>query len=154
MDDNDRKLAKKIIFRKLNNVNVDHLSSSSLTTTAANNTRNPLEKLAAVCGRVFNSSTMKKPMTLDEEISSYIKAAQGVDNFQQFWTAHSKELPRLSLLVRQTNVIPVTSVASEALFSVASFLQRKQRASLSSRTLRYLLVLKNRHVLEKFQGDY
>ena len=90
-------------------------------------------------------------MTLDEEISNYIKAAKYADDFQQFWISHDQELPRLSSLVRQTNVIPATSISSEALFSVASFLQRKQRSSLSAKTLRYLLVLKNRHVLEKFE---
>ncbi|CAF3479145.1 unnamed protein product, partial [Rotaria sp. Silwood2] len=77
-------------------------------------------------------------MSLDEEISSYIKAelSPTTNNFQDFWTSYCTKLPRLSSLVRRVNVIPATFVTSEALFSVASFLQRKQRASLSSRTLR------------------
>ena len=162
MNDSDRKMAKKIIFRKLNNTSGTHMILSSLspiTTTTTTTTTpavttvklNPLEKLAFICGRTISSSTVKKPITLDEEISCYIKAAKSADNFQEFWISRHKQLPRLSNLVRRTNVIPATSVASEALFSVASFLHRKQRSSLSSKTLRYLLVLKNRRVLEKFE---
>jgi hypothetical protein len=162
MTDDDRKLAKKIIFKKLNNTSGRHMmlpsSSSSTTTTttpAATTVKlNPLEKLAFVCGRTISPLTVKKPMTLDEEISCYIKAAKSANNFQEFWTLHHTHLPRLSNLVRRTNVIPATSVTSEALFSVASFLQRKQRSSLSSKTLRYLLVLKNRRILEKFEESY
>ena len=76
------------------------------------------------------------------------------DNFQQFWVLHHHRLPRLAGLVRRPNVIPATSVTNEALFSVANFLHRKQRASFSPKTLRYLLVLKNRHVLDKFEDSY
>ncbi len=90
MNDNDRKMAKKIIFKKLNNTTGRHIMSSSLsatTTTAVATTvkLNPLEKLAFVCGRTVSPSTVKKPMTLDEEISCYIKAAKSANNFQQFW---------------------------------------------------------------------
>jgi len=163
MDDNDRKTAKKLIFRKLNGTNADGstLSSSSTTTTTSTTTKttknklNPLDKLAAVCGLTITSSTTsKKAMTLDEELCSYIKAAKSSDDFQEFWAAHHEQLPRLSKLVRRTNIIPATSISSEALFSVASYLNRKQRSSLSSKTLRYLLVLKNRRVLDKFKQNY
>ena len=92
-------------------------------------------------------------MTLDEEISAYVEAARSANNFQSFWISHEKSLPRLAQLVRRTHIIPATSVASEALFSVASFLNRKQRCALSSRTLRYLLVLKDRHLLDKLESN-
>ena len=163
MSDTDRKSAKKLIFKKLNKINTSHLTSSSsstssptvttATTTIAKPT--PLEKLAAMCGYTFSlSRTADKLMSLDEEISSYIKAAQSSNDFRQFWITHSKQLPRLSSLVRRVNVILATSITSEALFSVASFLHRKQRSSLSSKTLRYLLILKNRHVLEQFEQNF
>ena len=90
-------------------------------------------------------------MTLDEEISAYVEAAKSSTDFQSFWKQHSKSLPRLAHLVRRVNIIPATSVASESLFSIASFLNRKQRSSLSSRTLRYLLVLKDRHLIDKLE---
>lgn len=156
MNDADRKAAKKLIFKKLDKSNVSQVNSSSSARSSSTVTKasepSALEKLAILCGQKKSSSaTREKIMTLDEEISSYIKAAKSVTDFQEFWVTHGTELPRLSNLVRRVNVIPATSVASEALFSVAGFIQRKQRASLSSRTLRYLLVLKNRHVIEKFK---
>ena len=163
MSENDRKTAKKLIYKKLNNVSIDHLtvSSSSMssttsktttTTTAPSLILNPLNKLATICGHsMFLSVTTRKSLSLDEEISLYIKEAQSAVDFKSFWVAHTNELPRLSNLVRRVNVIPATSVASEAVFSVANFLQRKQRSSLSSKTLRYLVVLRNRQVLEKFE---
>jgi hypothetical protein len=166
MDEDDRKKAKKLIFKKLANTSVGHItssstsssSSSSSSTTVTTTTKvklNSLEKLAALCGHTVSSSTASnQAMTLDEELSTYIKAAKTADNFQSFWVVYGKKLPRLSSLVRRVNVIPATSVASEALFSIASFLHRKQRSSLSSRTLRYLLVLKNRHLIDKLEQNY
>ena len=116
---------------------------------------NPLEKLANLCGynstQTTTTTTSHKSFTLDEEISAYIDAAQSASDFPQFWTSHHQSLPRLSHLVRRVNIIPATSVASESLFSTASFLNRKQRSSLSSRSLRYLLVLKGRHIIDKLE---
>ncbi|CAF2982201.1 unnamed protein product [Rotaria sp. Silwood2] len=78
---------------------------------------------------------MKTVMTVDEEISRYIKlaSAKSADDFQQFWIENGKQLPRLANLVRRMNIIPATSISSEALFSIASFIHRKQRSSLSPR---------------------
>ena len=41
------------------------------------------------------------------------------------------------------NIIPATSVASESSFSIAGFIQRKQRSSMSSEMLKCPIVLKN-----------
>lgn len=49
---------------------------------------NSLEKLALVCGRKISSSTERKSMTLDEEISSYVKAVKSAKSFQEFWVLH------------------------------------------------------------------
>jgi hypothetical protein len=163
MNEDDRKSAKKIIFQRLNNTSVGRValpslsstsSTSSTATTATTHKLNALEKLAALCGRSNSASTANRQMSVDEEISSYIKAAQDATDFREFWISNEKRLPRLSSLVRRTNIIPCTSISSEALFSVANYLQRKQRASLSSKSLRYLLVLKNRHILEKLEQNY
>ncbi len=159
MDDADRKAAKKIIFTKLKNASFDRRavsSSSSLshsaptTTTVA--TLNPFQRLAVLCGH-SRSTTIQNEMSVDEEISGYINVTGSATSFSAFWCLYEKQFPRLAKLVRRINVIPATSVSSESLFSVASFLQRKQRASLSSTTLRYLLVLKNRHILEKLEQN-
>ena len=156
LDDNDRKSAKKIIFKKLNNSALRPTTMSPLpslqATTPPTTKMTPLQKLAAICGRQSaTSTTAASTITLDEEISMYVNATLSTNDFQQFWIEHGKQLPRLANLVRRVNIIPATSVSSEALFSVATFLQRKQRSSLSSQTLRYLLVLKNRHLIDKLE---
>ncbi|CAF4052930.1 unnamed protein product, partial [Rotaria magnacalcarata] len=134
ISDTDHKAAKKIIFKKLDKSNINHLTSSSsllipalpptttsssssiptlppttsstsssttTTTTALRASKlSPLEKLAAVCGHTISSTTVtEKFMTLDEEISGYIKAARSADDFQEFWTSYCTKLPRLSNLV-------------------------------------------------------
>ncbi|CAF3381313.1 unnamed protein product, partial [Rotaria sp. Silwood2] len=132
-------------------------SFSTQRTTANIIISNPLQKLAMICGQavlVATTTVSTRSMTLDEEISGYIEATQSDVNFQEFWVSHEKSFPRLSRLVRRINIIPATSVASEALFSTASFLNRKHRSALSSRTLRYLLILKNRHLLDKLEQKY
>lgn len=156
MSDTDRLAAKSLVSKKLEESSIScstvSQASTSLSTTNTFIKYTPLEKLATLCGRTITPSSVNdKVMSLDEEISSYIKSARSSNNFQEFWVAHDKQLPRLASLVRRVNVIPATSICSEALFSIGNFLQRKQRSSLSSKTLRYLLVLKNRHVLDKFE---
>ncbi|CAF5012681.1 unnamed protein product, partial [Rotaria magnacalcarata] len=154
--DDDRKTAKKLIFEKLKNATDANIILPPTSTQPMANKSNPLYQLAIICGRTvsFASSTAtKRPMTLDEELSKYIQAVQSATSFEEFWSSQEKSLPRLSRLVRRTNISPITSVASEALFSVANFLNRKQRSGLSSRTLRYLLVLKNRHLLDKLEQN-
>jgi hypothetical protein len=162
LTDDDRKSAKKLILRKLKNSAFNSVTSTSSsmqttrTTTKTTNESNPLYELAVLCGHTvsFPTSTVsRQSMTLDEELSAYIEAARSNKNFREFWMSHEKTLPRLAHLVKQTHIIPATSVASEALFSIASFINRKQRSSLSSRTLRYLLVLKDRHLLDKFDSN-
>ena len=160
LNDDDKKSAKKLIFKKLNNlpstISSSRVLSSSSTSTSkiATSKPNSLQYLAMICGHsvTFTTSAVsKQPITLDEELSLYVDAARSATDFQEFWITHEKSLPRLARLVRRTNIIPATSVASEALFSIASFLNRKQRSSLSSRTLRYLLVLKSRHNIDKLE---
>ena len=154
MNEDDRKSAKQLIFKKLHNSSVTHIMSPSSSTQSTPTSTDPLHRLAILCGETeafSTSATLKQPKTLDEELSAYIAAARPLDvkNFKEFWMSYEKALPRLAQLVKRTHIIPATSVASESLFSIASFLNRKQRSALSSRTLRYLLVLKDRHQLEK-----
>ena len=92
-----------------------------------------------------------RSLTVDEEVSCYIKAAQTGEGFQAFWNQYKNKLPRLAQLVRRFNVVPSTSVASEAAFSIAGYVHRKQRSSLSSTSIRYSMVLKDRHLLEKIK---
>jgi hypothetical protein len=49
----------------------------------------------------------------------------------------------LASAVRKYCIIPASSIAVESAFSEANFIQRKERSSLSSKNLRFTLVLKS-----------
>jgi hypothetical protein len=49
-------------------------------------------------------------------------------------------------IVRKYCIIPSSSVPSESAFSVANFIQRKERNSLSSKCIKYSMVLRDRIV--------
>lgn len=89
-----------------------------------------------------NQHSMPRPLSIKEELSMYMSTYKQSNDFESFWNQKQKLLPTLSLFVRRYNIIPATSVASESAFSVAGYVQRKQRASLSPTTLRYLMLLK------------
>lgn len=65
--------------------------------------------------------------TTQEELAFYIENVKSSPIFEYFWTTYENELPYLSTLVRSFNIRPATSVASESLFSIASYVHRKQR---------------------------
>ena len=69
-----------------------------------------------------------------------------------FWKANSGVLPRLSQLVRIFNVVPATSTYLEQMFSVAAAVKNIRRASLSSLSLRSLMMLKKKHELNKLRS--
>ncbi|CAF1290950.1 unnamed protein product [Didymodactylos carnosus] len=54
-----------------------------------------------------------------------------------------EEIALLTTIVRRYNIIAATSVASESAFSIAGYVQRKQRASLAPTTLRQLMILRD-----------
>ena len=82
-------------------------------------------------------------LTLKQECSVYISTSKSSQDFQSYWNEKKSVLPILSSFARRFNCMPATSVASESAFSVAGYIDRKQRASLSPTTLRYLMLLKS-----------
>jgi hypothetical protein len=65
-----------------------------------------------------------------------ISISKSLKDFQNYWNEKQSILPILSSYARRYNCIPTTSVTSELAFSVASYIERKQSASLSITTLR------------------
>ena len=57
-------------------------------------------------------------------------------------------MPLLSKLVRNYCITHASSVPSDSAFSMANYIQRKQRSSLSSKQLRYQMLLKDKLVVE------
>ena len=89
----------------------------------------------------FNATRQR---SIKEELAFYLDRVQACQSFQDFWSSYEFELSHLAALVRAYNIRPTASVASESLFSIAGYVQRKHRSSLVSNTLRYSMVLRDR----------
>ena len=72
--------------------------------------------------------------------NSFIKKES---NFENFWFNLHSEIPKLANLTKKYNAISASSVPSESAFSVANYIQRKQRSNLSPNSLKYSMVLKS-----------
>ena len=60
-------------------------------------------------------------------------------------------LSRLYEQMKKINLISETSVPSESIFSVAGYIQRKERCRLSSKMLRFLILTKQNSKIEKIK---
>ncbi|CAF3336675.1 unnamed protein product [Rotaria socialis] len=92
----------------------------------------------------INSDKTNDESSSDE---SPMDRVQGGQPFQEFWSSYEMKRPRLAALVRAYNIRSVSSVASESLFSIAGYVQRKRRSSLASNTLYYSMVLRDQDIL-------
>ncbi|CAF1514071.1 unnamed protein product [Didymodactylos carnosus] len=88
--------------------------------------------------------TDKKILFVREELANYVSRVKPDFKFETFWSENKHDLKCLASLVCRYNVIPATSVASESAFSIAGYIQRKQRASLLSSTLKYSMFLRDK----------
>ena len=62
--------------------------------------------------------------------------------FDDFWLRYEKKLPKLYEQAVKTNIILSTSVPAESAFSVAGYIQRKEKSSLSCKNLRFSFLTK------------
>ncbi len=69
-------------------------------------------------------------------------------NFDEFWKTHGKIIPKMHGSARKTNILCATSCAAESAFSVAGYIQRKNRSSLNSKALRYTMLCKEAEKLK------
>ena len=82
-------------------------------------------------------------MTIREEISKFnLLVKENNFEIEEFWKKNISIMPKLASLVKKYLIIPGSSVASESAFSIANFIQRKERSSLSSKNLRYSILLR------------
>jgi hypothetical protein len=110
------------------------------------------EKFAKICGiftTTSTSSNIQKTLTYDQELSHYIQAASTANSFNTFWIENGVKLPNLANIVRKICTIPATSVSSESAFSLSGYLFRKQRTSLSAKSIRQSMILKYQPLLDK-----
>ncbi|CAF3345533.1 unnamed protein product [Rotaria sp. Silwood2] len=102
----------------------------------------------------FSTSLSSQSLTIDSEIFTFINLVRENEEmeFQLFWKTHSSSLPRLSQMARIYNVVPATSTYLEQMFSVAGAVKNIRRASLSSLSLRSLMMLKKKNDLDKLRS--
>ena len=146
-------MAEELILNKpMSNESRQYSSPLSRADTTQQHSTDPIDLFLAECGLAMSRSTtgsMSSPRSrsMKEELGMYTGAADSGDSFERFWSEYQFNMPGLSSLVRAYNVRPATSVASESLFSVAGYVQRKQRSSLAPETLRYSLILRDQAIL-------
>ncbi|CAF1086166.1 unnamed protein product [Didymodactylos carnosus] len=88
------------------------------------------------------SSTQGAAVT--QEIPIYVGLSKADYDLSTFWLEHEQRLPILSYIAKKFLQIPMTTVPSESAFSVAAYITRKNRCSLSPTTIKYSLFLKDK----------
>lgn len=125
-------------------------SSSNFTRSIPKVVKKPflaIESFLSSCEAPLPSSSSTtsstKLYTIQQEIGYYISSIDKNTEFQEYWNKNQHHLPILSRMVKHFCIMPITSIASETAFSMAGYIQRKHRSSLSATTLRYSMLLKN-----------
>jgi len=159
MNDHDKKKAEELITKELKtraslNSSSISLSSSALPAASSPSMRpktkesnSVFDQLLLSCGISSPQSAPIKSFTIKQEISYYISSITKDVEFESYWCAKRRRLPQLQQLVQTYNIMPATSVASEFLFSIAGYVNHKQRSSLSSRTSKYSMLLRDQHIV-------
>ena len=157
MEKDVQRISDRLTTTHSTNETVCTFDSANLSSTNTN--LNNLDALFSLCGCTNESKTgsaqlQEKTLSIDEEIGLYISSIGTYQNikFSSFWSNHEKRLPIMSSVARRISIIPASSVPCESTFSVAGYLRRKERYSLSSQAMRYSLVLKDHHKLPLFEN--
>lgn len=160
LTEEEKRSAKKMIMEKLKSINFSptniNIATIGNSNTSSTSNHSILDQLAQLCGFTITpaaSQTVMRIPTCDEEVSLYVAKAKEGDDFRTFWNKHNDQLPRLSQLARRYCLIPASSVASEAAFSRAGYIQRKQRSSLSPKALQQSMLLQDRQLVERLESS-
>lgn len=156
-DDEFVKEVKRLIVLKCAQPDSSQSTPSSTAATTRTKTLNAIQTFFNKCEYVFSSEEMSSDRTttatIQQEIASYVSLVNKATEFQQFWRNHYRQLPRLASLVRRYCILPATSVACESAFSIAGFIQRKQRSSLAPSALRYLMLLRESDLIKNLAQE-
>ncbi|CAF0917002.1 unnamed protein product [Adineta steineri] len=149
----DKQKAKAILPTYMKKESQFIVESTTSTPSAINKSSQSLtEKLKMMVG-ISTTVRTTRPPSIDDEIVLFIQAIQAFSgSFSTFWLQYRGRFTRLYRVALRVNIIPATSVPSETIFSIAGFISRKQRSSLSSTSLRHLMVLKESHKLEQLRA--
>lgn len=159
MAEDDRRQAKQLIISRATDHNKPLSSTVGLTTTTpdiavmtatstttARPSKSNIKLFREKCGIATSPDRRTKTVGgIHRELLKYSSMEFGEnDTFEMFWRQNSVALPILSDMARRYGCIPATSVPSESSFSIAGYLVRKSRTSLTSRNLKYSMFLKDK----------
>lgn len=156
LTDDEISTAEQIIMAELNTrYSADSQSQTSTQSSDKTGSSHARSGHKSLIGKLFNMCNMpelrtistnnSKQLSFKEEICHYMSTIRTVPSgttFSQYWCQNEMFLPNLSKLAKYYSCIPCTSVPSESAFSVAGYIQRKNRMALSSTALRYSMVLR------------
>ena len=133
MNDSDKNFAEELILNKLNSQFAAASNrNTSLVNTSQLQANDPIDRFLSSCGMSPNTSSTTihsiRQRSPKEEITFYRDRVRNCKQFQEFWNAHTDDLPLMAALVRSYNIRTVSSVPSEAMFSKAGYVQRKHRS--------------------------
>ena len=149
MSREDIVIAKKALPNLMKKEVQPAVQSTSLHTASSLPTLTLTERLMTMVGMTTGTAPPVRLLSVEEELTLFIQSIQIFKgDFSSFWITHRIRFPRLYRVAQRVNIVPATSVASESVFSIAGFIARKQRSSLTSTSLRYLMVLKESHRLD------
>ena len=151
MTSEEKETAEKLIIASFPK-NVANKSQPGAAEFSKEKRTSEIDDFASSCGFTVENENFssKKGYTLKQELAFYLTSRQ--DNpldISSYWRNNSSKLPLLASLVRKYCIIQATSVASESRFSIANYVGRKERASLSSRNLRFSMLLREEPKFEK-----
>ncbi len=149
LNPDEKEKAEKLIIASFPK-NIHNKTQPSTGESSKEKRTNQIDDFASACGFTVESETLpNKGFTLKQELAYYLTSRQ--DNsldISTYWRNNSSKLPLLTTLVRKYCIIQATSVAAESRFSIANYVGRKERASLSSRNLRFSMILREKNKLE------
>lgn len=100
-----------------------------------------LDRFAELCYTPTNDQN-DSHLDINREFNLYMSTYSQSDDFSKYWQTFSSKLPILTCFVKSYSIIPASSVASESAFSIANYIQRKERSNLSSKMLQYSMILR------------
>ena len=100
------------------------------------------EKFAEKCG-VSSPLLSRGEKSIRDELNVYRSLVLSKSSFEQFWTCQSAALPKLFSVIESISFIPAASVARESSFSIANYVHRKERSSLSYKNIKYTMLCRD-----------
>ena len=113
---------------------------------------NVIDSFASSCDLKPNDEYLAKDSvySLEEEFAFYMTSRkENALDVCTYWRNNHFRLPQLATVVRKYSIIAAASTPSESRFSTANYVARKERSSLSSRNLRFSMILKEKSKFDK-----